>query len=44
MKKNYINPDVLVSTLETVSFLCASPAGPGSGGSKLNEIETDEQW
>ena len=44
MKMNYINPEVMVSNIETVSVICASPVYPASGSGKLNSIETDDQW
>lgn len=42
MKKNYINPSVQVAQYASMSLMQAS--GSPSGGSKLNDIETDDQW
>ena len=42
MKKNYINPEVQVAQYASMSLMKA--ASSPSGGSKLNDIETDDQW
>ena len=41
MKRNYINPEVLVSCIGTMSIICVSG---GSGSGQLNNIPTDDQW
>ena len=41
-KKFYINPSVQVAQFAPMSLMVAS--GSPSGGDKLNEIETDDQW
>jgi len=42
MKRNYINPKVLVAQFASMTLMqAASPAG---GDMNLNPISTDDQW
>ena len=46
MKKQYIQPEVQVTPIQSVSVLCVSAGGSGSSGAPAihTGIPTDEQW
>lgn len=43
-KKFYNQPEVNVAQINTMSMICVSGTGPGSGANKLNPLPTTEQW
>ena len=46
MTKQYIQPEVQVTPIQSVSVLCVSAGGSGSSGAPAihTGIPTDEQW